>query len=87
MATGSTRGSDVKRQTLSSVMGKRKGVFKKLVAFVCTFRRGKVHRCDSGCALSPVDTLRAVQVAPACDVTAWDEGDSEPGRTVTAISR
>jgi hypothetical protein len=65
-------------------MGKRRGVFRKLVAFICTFRRGKVRRSGSGFTVSPVDVRRAVQVALACDdVTSWDEGDSE---TETAVS-
>jgi hypothetical protein len=73
-------------------MGKRRGVFRKLVAFMCTFRRGKFRRSGSGYTVSPVDARRAVQVALACDdVTAWDEGDSEPETVVsiagTAISR
>jgi hypothetical protein len=73
-------------------MGKRRGVFRKLVAFMCTFKRAKVRRNGSGFTVSPVDSRRAVQVALACyDVTAWDEGDSEPETAVsiagTAISR
>jgi hypothetical protein len=72
------------------MMGKRRGVFRKLLAFMCTFRRGKVRR--SGFAVSPVDARRAVQVALAYyDVTAWDEEDSEPETAVsiagTAIFR
>jgi hypothetical protein len=73
-------------------MGKRRGVFRKLVAFMCTFRHGKVRRSGSGFTVSPVDARRDVQVALACnDVTSWDEGDSEPETAVsiagTAISR
>jgi hypothetical protein len=74
------------------MMGKRRGVFRKLVAFMCTFRRAKVRRSGSGFTVSPLDTRRAIQVALACDdVTSWDEGDSEPETAVsnagTAISR
>jgi hypothetical protein len=74
-------------------MGKRKGVFRKLVAFMCSFRHGKVRRSDSGgFTVSTVDPRGAVQVALACnDFTASDEGDCEPEAAVsiagTAISR
>lgn len=63
-------------------------MFRKLVAFMCAFRRSKV-RSDSGFSVSPVD----VQVALACDgATSCDgEEDSEPETAVsiagTATSR
>jgi hypothetical protein len=72
------------------VMGKRRGVFRKLVAFMCTFRHGRA-RSDSG-GFSPAEARRAIQVALACDgATSSDEEMLEPETSVsiagTAISR
>lgn len=79
------------KHTFCSVMGKRRGVFRKLVAFMCTFRHGKA-RSDRGFSVSPVDARRAIQVALACDgATSSDEEMLEPETAVsivgTAISR
>jgi hypothetical protein len=80
------------KERCSKVMGKKRGVFRKLVAFMCTFRHGKV-RSDSGFSVSPVDDRRAIQVALPCGGAASCDGeeDSEPETAVsiirTAISR
>lgn len=79
------------KQKFRSVMGKRRGVFRKLVAFMCSFRHDK-SRSDSGFSMSPADARRAMQVALACDgATSSDEEMLEPETSVsiagTAISR
>jgi hypothetical protein len=80
----------VMKQKFPSVMGKRRGVFRKLVAFMCSFRHGKT-RSDSGCSVSPAEARRAIQEALACDgATSSDEEMLEPEISVsiagTAIS-
>jgi len=79
------------KQKFRSVMGRRRGVFRKLVAFMCSFRHGKA-RSDSGFSVSPADARRSIQVALACDgATSSDEEMLEPETSVsiagTAISR
>jgi len=66
-------------------------VFRKLVAFMCSFRHGKA-RSDSGFSVSPAEARRVIQVALACDgATSSDEEMLEPETSVpiagTAISR
>ena len=79
------------KQKFRSVMGKRRGVFRKLVAFMCSFRHGKA-RSDGGFSVSPVEARRAIQVALACNgATSSEEEMLEPETSVsiagTAISR
>jgi hypothetical protein len=75
----------VMKQRCSKVMGKRRGVFRKLVAFMCTFRHGKAYS-GSRLSVSPVRDRSAIQVALACDGE-----DPEPETSVsiagTSISR
>jgi hypothetical protein len=68
----------VMKQKFRSVMGKRRGVFRKLVTFMCSFRHGKA-RSDGGFSVSPVEVRRAVQMGLACDgATSSDEEMLEP---------
>jgi hypothetical protein len=71
------------KQKFRSVMGKRKGVFRKLVAFMCSFRHTKAH-IDSGFSVSPADARRAIQVALACDGTT--SSDEEMLEIETSVS-
>lgn len=80
------------KRAVRSVMGKRRGVFRKLVAFMCTFRHGKARSDGGGFSVSPAEARRAIQVALACDgATSSDEEMLEPETSVsiagTAISR
>ncbi|KAJ4451315.1 hypothetical protein ANN_02776 [Periplaneta americana] len=85
-----------KLQWEGAVMGKRRGVFRKLVAFVCALRggrHGKV-RCGSVSSIkSSVFSISPVEVVLTCDGAASYDGedDTEPETTVsiagTATSR
>lgn len=58
-------------------MGRRGGVFRKLMAFMCsTFSHGKA-RSGRGRSVSPVDDIQAALAS--CD----GEEDSEPERAVS----
>jgi hypothetical protein len=72
------------KQTCGKVMGKKRGVFRKLVAFMCTFRHGKVSR-RSGYSVSPVQNRGTVRLTLASDGAASCDGEESEPETAVSI--